>query len=803
MEALIILPLIGISLYLLYNSLTSTKYNKALKLYRKGNIPDALHLLESVLNKHPGAPARIAEIKIKQGKDHLSKNRELGLSFLNQVFEIRKRLQKGADLSVLKRYEAEVFFEIANLNFYNISNVLPLKDRAKAFENNIIYIDKAEQTNLVDNFRQLKTKHHLMLSELFFDSGMMKEKAKNYIDAMSDYNKSVYHRKLTSYSVKESMTLLRIQICRLKNGELIDRNILEEIHKSPKSLQDDFYYRYARKLIEQKNYHEAGTVIHKHLNSNNKSVHLMMKFMQTENEKNVLKHVNDINKSIDGLYKDSFSIDETVRTYENLDNSINSIKAILPEIYSKLDDLRPGFFNRILSHYIEEHQYSSAINIIQKFKNFWNYPEIVKNLGICCNGFVNQGKVTEKNYKTIISSWLTAVYSDKVILKSLENTSWDDDYTFTLIDSIGSRYSIFSVLPENVNYDEMTDTNISIGATQRELLNNFESSINKFVEDKNLMSTIQDYYSYEKNAIEKIISIIDKDILMAGPYFAKMHEINNEIITCLEDDYANYSNEDALEAGIAYLSAVSGTSVRDFAKAKDIVEKVTKALERGNLATLKEINSSDNKSLISKYKSIKDKIEDSLFNLIAIKIEEDDVNENLIKLMEEVIKFSPINEKLKYQYSNYVSNYCIEQVNDELLSNYQALLLMKRAYLLSPLNSRICKNFVSLIHFNLMDILNDRTNKQKEIYKCLDDIYPVRTGVFKQNAGELSESRAEIVSQLQNSGVDISVFESNTRSLTSEGEKIKKTLYYLKVLSSGVRSQTETEIMQKMALYLG
>lgn len=48
--------------------------------------------------------------------------------------------------------------------------------------------------------------------------------------------------------------------------------------------------------------------------------------------------------------------------------------------------------------------------------------------------------------------------------------------------------------------------------------------------------------------------------------------------------------------------------------------------------------------------------------------------------MVEVIKFSPINDKLKYQYSTYVSNYCIGKVNDQEISNYEALVLMKQAY---------------------------------------------------------------------------------------------------------------------------
>ncbi|KAF0128471.1 MAG: hypothetical protein FD155_3213 [Bacteroidetes bacterium] len=804
MEALIIIIVSIVCIggwYLIYYNKSKTKYDRALRLYSKGNITSALSLLESIFYKHKDAPARIADIKFKLGQDNILLNREVGLDFLAQVLEIGKRLGKGANFNLYKRVEAKALFEIAQCTFLDISTIGSPKDKIKELEKNINFIDSSAHPDLDSDFQKLRIRHLSLLSDILFDLGIANEKMMNYIDAITHYKKSMQYQHDANLTHIKSKTFCRIQICRLKNGQLIDQQLFEEINKAPKNYKDDFYFRYVRKLIEAKEYHDAGIILNRYLNPNNSAVSLMNTFMKVEQQKKVLKQINDINNSIEGLYKETFSIDEIKKTYENLDSNINLIKNILPEIATKLDDLRPGLFNRMLSFYIEEKEFANAINLIQKYSGFWKYPEIVKNLGICSYGYVNQGKITEKNYKTLISCWLTAVYSDKVILKSLETTIWDDDYTFTLVDSIGSSYTIFKNLPENVNYNEISDNNISIGAAQRELLNNFEMNINKFTVDQNLISNIRDYYNYEKNAIERIISIIDKDILMAGPYFAITQGINEEIITYLDDEYKKYGNEDALEAGIAYLKGSTDTYVRDYANVKELVEKVTKAIENGNLNVLKEVNVSKNESSISKYKSVKDKIEDSLFNIIAIKIEADDSNESYIKIMEEAIKFSPNNEKLKYQYSNYVSNFCIDQVNDKLINHYQALLLMKRAYLCSPKNPRICVNFVSLISLNLMDILNDRTNKQSEIYTCLDEIYSKRTDVFKENAGELADDRAGLINQLKNSGVDVSILEGNTSSLTKEGEKIKTVLNYLKKLSFGIRTQNEIEILERALLH--
>ena len=106
-----------------------------------------------------------------------------------------------------------------------------------------------------------------------------------------------------------------------------------------------------------------------------------------------------------------------------------------------------------------------------------------------------------------------------------------------------------------------------------------------------------------------------------------------------------------------------------------------------------------------------------------------------------------------------------------------------------------------LIRFNLLDILNDRTLKAIKIYNILDEIYPKRTNVFKQASSELAKTRTELLEQLKNAGVDISLvtsgFETRLLSpfnavgssiiygtnLTSEGQKLNNVLFYFKKMS--------------------
>jgi CRISPR/Cas system CSM-associated protein Csm2 small subunit len=156
--------------------------------------------------------------------------------------------------------------------------------------------------------------------------------------------------------------------------------------------------------------------------------------------------------------------------------------------------------------------------------------------------------------------------------------------------------------------------------------------------------------------------------------------------------------------------------------------------------------------------------------------------------------FSEHNEKLRFQFSNYVASYCIAKVNKDEINNYKALRLMRDAYNYSSDDTKICKNIITLIRFNLMEILNERTKSASDIYRILDEILPKRSDVFIREAKQLAQERKDILAHLKSSGNDVSLFEDNIfpnyllayssqRRLTDEGEKLKKVLSYFKTLS--------------------
>ena len=782
MELLIILIILGIIGYLIYQSLPNTKFKKAQVHFNAKNYVEAINVFNGIFDKHNDAPAKFAECKLILGQG-LKANKEK-LKAFNEILELRKKINNSTSIIKFENIEAKTLFEIAKIQYEEA------KSDIDKLNQNLKFIDNANKKGSESDFNTLRTNHFNQLSESYFIKAIGHEKSNKYPDAIEVYKKVIESSDKSNNTIVKHNAVARISICRLKLNESIDLKDNSEFQKSDKEYQKDLFYRYAVYLLKKREFIHAENIISTYLNFKSSDIEKLKDILKAEKINIALNQITQINQKIEQLYDNSLSIEELSTFFISLDSIVLDLKPIDLDLSEKVFAIKPTLLNRLLTNYISNEQYENAINIIQKYPKFWDSPELLKNLGICCYGSISKGLLTKKNYKIVISGWLTSIYSDKVILKSLEDTTWDDNYTFSLKESIGSNYSQHEEVPENVNYDEISESNISIGATQRELLQQFETIIHKEIKDHELSIIVNDFYDKEKEALEKVVNILSTDILFPTPHFAISNGLNNEIIKELDSDYEDYSIEEALEAGVPYIKNSTSSTVYQYFFANDIIDRIKSAIEVENSATIKKLNTNENKGWVEKFDNISTTVEDSLFNSIATKISEDDDNEALIAVMEECIAFSSNNEKLKHQYSNYVASYCISQVNDDAIDNYKALTLMKGAYQHSPNNPRICKNFITLIRYNLMDMLNDRTKKKTDIYKILDWVKNNMSQTYKQNSSELNNARNEIIQQLKDAGVDTSLFDDSPfgiiqpfgQSLNADGLNMKKVLTYLKDL---------------------
>ncbi len=779
-EVLIILVVISIIGYVIYQALPNTKYEKVSKLIEEGKLQDACNILHEIFLIHAEAPIKLAECKLKAGQ--LANNqKDVAIKYFNEIFEIKKmapnNIASKPEFTIL---EAKAYLEIAKIKFTNSIVLSNVTNKVSNLKQNLVYIDNSLQLGFKNEFISLRKQHCLELAEIHLHFGIQNEISLNLTEAIQYYTIAKEYSIQSLNSEIFSMVITRKGICTMKTNGQIDQNILEEVNKAPLEYKRDFFYRYAIKLLQQKEYRKAENIITAHLNFSAPVIDILKERLKNNKIRNTIRYVTDINHKIEQLYENSFPIEDVKALFETIEIQIEENKSLVPAFSYKLQAIKPSLFNRLLSNYISSKLYSDALDLIQKYSSFYENSELLKNLGICCCGLVTKENLTETNYKIVISSWLTSIFSDKVILKSLDATSWDDKYTFTLIDTIGSNFKHYDKIPDNTNYDYVSDTNISIGATQRELLQQFESLLYKTISDTNFSKIVHEFYDNEKEAIEKIISIINKDVLFVAPHFAKIYGLNEEIIKELDNYYVKHLNEESLEAGIPYLNAYSNTYVNEFETARVTVSTMVSAIRNENLSELKSLATDKKRSLVEKYKTINDSLEDSLFNAFTLKIEENYKNENLITLMEECILMIKNNGKLKTLYATFIHNFCEANWKTKPAINLFELLI--KSIKANPDNYRVAKLLTVSINNNLMEIANDETTSIAKIYSLIENVKMIRSEALKDALKELLLLREKVLVSL---GADTTRTISGGHNLNSSLMKLKKVLETMQSLGNG------------------
>lgn len=318
MEAIIIIIVVGIIIFLIYQNLPSTKFEKAKSLYTKGNILDSLNVLNSIFDKHPDAPAKIAEIKYNQGLAQISSSKDAALSFFEQVLNLKKRIKSNSNIALYNKFEAKTHYEISKLTFQQIEAQPSSKNKEANIVSNIKYIESTTKVGLENEFVALKLKHISQLAKVFYDFGIENEKAEKYVDAISDYSKSLKHANDSSNSAINNLSICRTEICKLKNGEIISENNLAEINKAPKSLQFDFYFRYAKRLLVNGDYNNAEKIITGKLEKSNREVEKLYSFIKTDRQNKAIIKVNEINETVNNLYSNSIDIEDVKKSIQKL-----------------------------------------------------------------------------------------------------------------------------------------------------------------------------------------------------------------------------------------------------------------------------------------------------------------------------------------------------------------------------------------------------------------------------------------------------------------------------------------------------
>lgn len=517
--------------------------------------------------------------------------------------------------------------------------------------------------------------------------GYKQEGAGNIDKAISSYNC------LSSVGDVRSKTWAKIRttICQLKKGtSLKEKDVLKVLsYVGFAKEKKDLSYRYGIWLIKNTGAKNALDFIKEHLPDEDELIDICNNEYIVEAEASLA----ELNASIEEMSTGKMSLSDATKLASKIDSYDATISPYLENVHSKIISLKGSIQSYILSKSFEEGDYKLALKLLKDTGASWFLDDIFfRNVAIACLGIAENGLLNKLNYKEVISYWLTAVYRDQLFVQSLDYTSWDDSYTFTLDNSMGgSKDESFDILPDNVNFDEAIEGSvISICEVQQSLLGRFEVAI------ESLDDFYRQFYDAQKDAMDSLVKLnLDHPCMIAAPYLANnTRKCINEIKGKLDYEYDNYGNENILKVGLMYnlTSGVYG----DYKTATTAIDDCSKAILTKSVV---QVNSAFCDSTIDSIREFPDLYSSFVVNLqnaLSSLIKDEADYQTVMSLFIPICRL--INDStLAYMFGNHINQCVVGELNNEKLDLATGLKDMVSVYEVAKNCSRLKDNIGNVI----------------------------------------------------------------------------------------------------------
>lgn len=487
--------------------------------------------------------------------------------------------------------------------------------------------------------------------------GYKQEGVGNIDKAISSYNR------LSSIGDVRTKTWAKIRttICQLKKGtSLNEEDVLKVLsYVGFAKEKKDLSYRYCIWLIKNTTAKNALDFIKEHLPNEDELIDICNNEYIVEAEASLA----ELNASIEDMTTGKMSLSDATKLASKIDSYDATISPYLENVHSKIISLKESIQSYILSKSFKEGDYKLALKLLKDTGVSWFLDDIyLRNVAIACLGIAENGLLNKLNYKEVISYWLTAVYRDQLFVQSLDYTTWDDSYTFTLDNSMGgSKDESFDTLPDNVNFDEAIEGSvISICEVQQSLLGRFEAAI------ESLDNFYRQFYDTQKDAMDSLVKLnLDHPCMIAAPYLANnTRKCINEIKGTLDYEYDNYGNENILKVGLMYnlTSGVYG----DYKTATTAIDDCSKAILTKSVV---QVNSAFCDSAIDSIREFPDLYSSFVANLqnaLSSLIKDEADYKTVMSLFIPICRL--INDStIAYMFGNHINQCVVGELNDEKL----------------------------------------------------------------------------------------------------------------------------------------
>lgn len=776
MEVLGVIIVLGLIGYAIYINTSNYRYEIAKNLLNKRDFHEAKGIFLEIYEKHKEAPISYAKCQLALMKAAPSNAR---ISFLKDIAARAKSLPRGVDKSAYGRINDEAhifFFEKKYDNIKASDSLVVLKTFLKEIEN-------FKNKSLYTRFNKIKSGLKQKIGVLIFNQALQLEGKMNFEEANESYSEAASLFKALSNKASFENAVLRGNIVSLKLGSFTESNQLN-FENGDSVIKDDYYFRLAHKYCFEKQFTRAQEIVENYLKDTHPGVIELKNYIDYQTLEADLQEVDVINEKVALLLSSKETQSNLVLELFNRTQALTS-STVFNEIREATGKLLPSLFNRLFTLRFNEGDFKGALSLICSYDQFWTKPELLKNAGVCVYNLFQAENLMFSDMKEFVSIWLSSVFNDRVLINSLDKTAWDDAYSFTLIDSLGSSSKSLGRLPSNVNFGEIDEENISIGAAQRELLNRFELMLVAKQEQGLIEIESIDFYHSEKAAIESLIEVVDDKNFKPAPSLAKTHGLNEEIVEVLSSLYDETKDEGLLRCGVPYLESAKSSKVSSYAQALKLSEMVIERFKSGLSISKTQLNSNTAISALKTFNTLSSDTETRVINAFNNFSEEVRFKKSTMDNLAFYIDSFSSNSKCKSLYAKTLADYTVREVNDDKMSYLEALTLLRKAYVYVPNHQRVCQNMAFLIKALLFEYINEELRGVKKFKEILDSLKSNISMELKRECYILKEARDSIIEQFISSGNThgLTLIMTGSYQLSDSGRKFHEAFKYFDAFS--------------------
>lgn len=512
------------------------------------------------------------------------------------------------------------------------------------------------------------------------------------LEESSDYkNAIVYYTIVQRYASSSGIALGRRVLCLIKQGTLNVPKLAIEVDKVinsvPREIEKDIVYRFVLRSLEEGFVTEATKLAEERLRDNK-----LLDLCQAYKLRKVQSQIDILNERLALIRDNKMSYDEAFSFNDELDAMMSVITEVFPEKRNLLSDYKKAISVYMLRMAQKEEKYDILYkHYYVESGDFIKDPIRFRNLAAACIGMIEKGALNGWNYKKVISIWLTAVYNDYLIVRSLDHTKWDDDYTFTLDDSLSQTYG-YNDLPSNINYDSPSESNISIGQVQKSLMERSDAALS------NGDKKYYDFYLEQIKAMKAYSEVKYKELRsddteenIIAPY-AVLNILPAKYATRMKARLNSGNTEHGYRVGYLY-----GFTDKVFADYNDAITHYQECLSAANdLSRIASTFTKAKLSTIRKFRNLYEKFVGEITSILNKHINDGKTYKQLSSSFGLICKVIG-NENLSYKFSEHINSQVIPLVNNDSLSTEDGLNVLYEVYKVCTQNMRLQQNVSGML----------------------------------------------------------------------------------------------------------